>query len=76
MTLKPGEAKIRSLPGAYSGLRFNGVGRLSPRSIGHPVSRSMCSRPKLVNGGANRCSFIFDGKYDELRWFRLTCVTR
>ena len=34
-----------------------------------------CSRPKLVNGSENRCSFIFDKKYDELRWFRLTRVT-
>jgi len=34
-----------------------------------------CSRPKLVNGSENRCSFIFDEKYDELRWFRLTRVT-
>src|SRR6266702_8827760 len=34
-----------------------------------------CSRPKLVNGSENRCSFIFDKKYDELRWFRLTHVT-
>jgi len=33
------------------------------------------SRPKLVNGSENRCSFIFDEKYDELRWFRLTRVT-
>jgi len=23
-----------------------------------------------VNGSENRCSFIFDKKYDELRWFR------
>src|SRR5260370_10429067 len=30
---------------------------------------------KLVNGSENRCSFIFDEKYDELRWFRLTRVT-
>src|SRR5258707_13596659 len=30
---------------------------------------------KLVNGSENRCSFIFDEKYDELRWFRLTLVT-
>src|SRR5437016_9458940 len=29
-------------------------------------------RPKLVNGSENRCSFIFDEKYHELRWFRLT----
>src|SRR5215469_14772212 len=34
-----------------------------------------CSRPKLVNGSENRCSFIFDKKYDEPRWFRLTRVT-
>src|SRR4029077_813616 len=34
-----------------------------------------CSRPKLVNGSENRCPFIFDEKYDELRWFRLTRVT-
>src|ERR1700758_4051676 len=33
-----------------------------------------CSRPKLVNGSENRCSFIFDKKYDELRWFRPTRV--
>ena len=26
-------------------------------------------------GSENRCSFIFDKKYDELRWFRLTRVT-
>ena len=32
-------------------------------------------RPKLVNGSENRRSFIFDKKYDELRWFRLTRVT-
>src|ERR1044071_9660237 len=31
--------------------------------------------PKLVNGSENRCSFIFDKKYDELRWFCLTRVT-
>ena len=29
----------------------------------------------IVNGSENRCSFIFDEKYDELRWFRLTHVT-
>src|SRR6266480_649435 len=34
-----------------------------------------CSPPKLVNGSEKRCSFIFDKKYDELRWFRLTRVT-
>src|SRR5690242_4251008 len=34
-----------------------------------------CARPKLVNGSKNRCSFIFDKHYDELRWFRLTRVT-
>ena len=28
-----------------------------------------------MNGSENRCSFIFDEKYDELRWFRLTRVT-
>src|SRR6201981_1318642 len=33
------------------------------------------NHPKLVNGSENRCSFIFDKKYDELRWFRLTRVT-
>jgi len=32
------------------------------------------SRPKLVNGSENRCSFIFDKKYDELRWFVLLAL--
>src|SRR5258708_20941252 len=39
------------------------------------IAEIRCSRPKLVNGSENRCSFIFDEKYDELRWFRLTRVT-
>src|SRR6266481_5281118 len=39
------------------------------------IGEIQCSRPKLVNGSENRCSFIFDKKYDELRWFRLTRVT-
>src|SRR5215470_6967685 len=39
------------------------------------IGEMQCSRPKLVNGSENRCSFIFDKKYDELRWFRLTRVT-
>src|SRR5215469_5239585 len=39
------------------------------------IREIQCSRPKLVNGSENRCSFIFDKKYDELRWFRLTRVT-
>ena len=39
------------------------------------IAEIQCSRPKLVNGSENRCSFIFDEKYDELRWFRLTRVT-
>src|SRR5690349_20616869 len=30
---------------------------------------------KLVNVSENSCSFSFDKKYDELRWFRLTRVT-
>src|SRR5205814_2278703 len=38
------------------------------------IGEIQCSRPKLVNGSENRCSFIFDKKYDELRWFRLTRV--
>src|SRR5258707_549982 len=29
---------------------------------------------KLVNGSENRCSFTFDEKYDELRWFSLIRV--
>src|SRR5215470_671017 len=28
-----------------------------------------------MNGSENRCPFIFDKKYDELRWLRLTRVT-
>src|SRR5215813_9325801 len=39
------------------------------------IGEIQCARPKLVNGNENRCSFIFDKKYDELRWFRLTRVT-
>jgi hypothetical protein len=39
------------------------------------IGEIQCARPKLVNGSENRCSFIFDKKYDELRWFRLTRVT-
>src|SRR5262245_11979701 len=39
------------------------------------VSSEKFNAPKLVNGSENRCSFIFDTKYDELRWFRLTRVT-
>src|SRR6201987_5715994 len=39
------------------------------------IGEMQCSRPKLVNGSENRCSFIFDEKYDELRRFRLTRVT-
>ncbi len=39
------------------------------------IAEIQCSRPKLVNGSENRCSFIFDEKYHELRWFRLTHVT-
>src|SRR5204862_8155705 len=39
------------------------------------VSSEKFNAPKLVNGSENRCSFIFDKKYDELRWFRLTRVT-
>src|ERR1700746_1226337 len=39
------------------------------------IGEMRCSRPKLVNGSENRYSFIFDEKYDELRWFRLTRVT-
>jgi len=31
------------------------------------IGELQCSRPKLVNGSENRCSFIFDKKYDELR---------
>ena len=38
-------------------------------------TRKKFNAPKLVNGSENRCSFIFDKKYDELRWFRLTRVT-
>src|SRR4029077_6643224 len=39
------------------------------------VSSEKFNAPKLVNGSENRCSFVFDKKYDELRWFRLTRVT-
>src|SRR2546429_7960936 len=39
------------------------------------VSSEKFNASKLVNGSENRCSFIFDKKYDELRWFRLTRVT-
>src|SRR5215813_1438727 len=39
------------------------------------IGKIHCSRRKLVNGSESRCSFIFDKKYDELRWFRLTRVT-
>ena len=39
------------------------------------IAEIQCSRPKLVNGSENRCSFILDKKYDELRWLRLTRVT-
>ena len=38
------------------------------------IGEIQCSRPRLVNGSENRCSFIFNKKYDELRWFRLTRV--
>ena len=34
------------------------------------IGEIQCSRPKLVNGSENRCSVIFDKKYDECRWFR------
>jgi hypothetical protein len=30
------------------------------------VSSEKFNAPKLVNGSENRCSFIFDKKYDEL----------
>src|SRR5215472_9081055 len=36
------------------------------------IGESQCSRAKLVNWSENRCSFILDEKYDELRWFCLT----
>jgi hypothetical protein len=39
------------------------------------IGEIQCSRPKLVNGSENRCFFVFDKKYDECRWFRLTRVT-
>src|SRR3981189_1451819 len=39
------------------------------------IGEMQCSRPKLVNGSEDRCAFIFDKKYDELGWFRLTHVT-
>ena len=33
------------------------------------VSSEKFNAPKLVSGSENRCSFVFDKKYDELRWF-------
>src|SRR5262245_31635424 len=39
------------------------------------IGEIQCSRPKLVNGSENRCSFIFDKKYDELRWFVLLALS-
>jgi hypothetical protein len=34
-----------------------------------------CSRPKLVKGSEHPCSFVFDKKHDELRWFGLAPIT-
>ena len=39
------------------------------------IEEMQCPGPKLVNGSEDRCSFLFDKKYDELRWFRVTRVT-
>ena len=44
--------------------------------VNHPDRGDPAGRAAtLVNGSENRCSFILDKKYDELRWFRLTRVT-